>query len=126
MNLKISYRDVDTALSAQKMFNLRQKSTVAIIEGKFREARNIQKEFAKLAVDDFETFKTLPSVRFKNVPFKPSVSIFFKSLQFKLFRMFTKKSPEEKLFRQKYNEYIKEIDKNNQVRERVDITLPSY
>ena len=116
MNLKISYRDVDTALRAQKMFNLRQKSMTAFIGGNFREVRRLQKEFAKMAVEDFETFKTLPEINFCNVSF-------FQIVSYKIFSMFVINSQEEKLLIQKYTEYRKENGKKNQIGNRIDLTI---
>ena len=109
--MKITYKDLDSALRAKQLFELRQKTMLSIMDGKFREARNAQKEFAKIAVQDFETVKTLPRINFTNVPLKLWLSLAFKSLRFKIFRAFTKDTPEEKLLANEFKNYIKNSQK---------------
>ena len=46
---------------AKKMYDLKRTTAFAVLNGRCREARQSQKEFAKLAVDNFTTAVNLPS-----------------------------------------------------------------
>ena len=123
MNFSVTYKDFATAERAIKMFNLRKESTLHIMSGEFKAARQTQKEFAKLAVQDFETFKTVPTISFTNVPIKEWLGMAFQGLKFKIFSAFTKKTPEEKQLAKKYNEYIKELTAGNSNKHSVNVAL---
>lgn len=127
MNIrKISYNSLDAALRAQKMFELKNQSTKSIMEGKFKQARKLNKEFAKLAIEDFETFTTLPTINISNVPIKDFLSIVWTSVKYRIYKAFTKKSPEEKLLIQKYKKYKKETSAEERNKNNININLPFY
>ena len=126
MDFKITYSNLDSALNAQKMFQLRQRAMLSIVGGNFKEARNSQKEFAKIAVSDFETCKTLPNINYTNVPIKMFLGVWFKSLKFRFYKLFTEKSPEEKQLKKLYKTFLKEQKTDPNVGpKKIDIRIPS-
>lgn len=125
MSMKITYKSIDSAMNAAKMFELRKHASLSIISGKFKQARTAQKELAKAAVEDFETFKTLPNVRITNVPPKVWFPLLVKSLKFKIYNAFTKKTPEEKLLAKEYKNYVKNLTPEMKKQKTIDITIPS-
>ena len=88
---------------AKKMYDLKLRSSTAVLTGKFKDARNAQKEFAKLAVDNFSTALELPA------PIEGKISLFSKAglrcLKFMIYRVFCKSSPEEKKLKSMVNDY---------------------
>ena len=125
MNFKVTYKDFDTALRAKKMFELRRDINLHIINGEFKKARSAQKQLAKDAVEDFETYKTLPHINFTNIPFKEWISIAIKSLKFRIFKAFTKNTPEEKLLAEKYSKYAKTLTSDDKNKNTINIVIPS-
>ena len=110
MGFKITFDNADSAINAMKFFNLRQQTLISVLSGNFKLARSQQKEFAKAALDDFETYKKLPNkITYDNLPFLPSLFVFFKTLKYSIFYAFSKKTPEEKEFTQKAKEYLKTL-----------------
>lgn len=126
MDFSVTYKSIDAAMRAKKMFELRRESVLSVIDGKFRNARNADKEFAKIAVEDFDTFKTLPIIRMKNVSFKEWVGLAFKSLGFRIYKAFTKKTPEEKQLRQQNKLYRKELTPEELKKKTIEYNLPRY
>ena len=124
-NFKIQFSNIEQAMNAAKMFELRQKAGIAILEGKCREARTAQKEFAKLAVADFDTFTKLPHMNIHGVSPRLFFPMLLKSLKFKLFSLFSKLSPEEKLLRKQYQAYVKNVTKEDIAKKTIDVTIPS-
>ena len=107
MDFKINFNNFENAMNAAKMFELKKHSAISVLEGKCRDARAAQKELAKIAVDDFDTFTKLPNVQFTGFPLKLFFPVLFKTMKFKIFRLFTKKIPEEKQLAKMYKEYQK-------------------
>ncbi|MCR4880814.1 MAG: hypothetical protein K6A44_02535 [bacterium] len=97
MNYSVTYKNFDTAINAARMFELRKLVSISVMEGNFRNARVAQREFAKAAVEDFDTLKTLPYITFTNVPLREWLVMGFRSLEYKFYKFFTGKSKEEKL-----------------------------
>lgn len=124
-DFKVSYKTIDEEIRAQKMFSLRQKAILSISEGKYREARQAQKDFAKIAVEDFEIYKTLPNIHVHNVPLREGWEIFKKLVKFKIYRLFTRKTPEEKQLKRQYKEYSKQLTQDDKKNKTIDITIPS-
>ena len=125
MNYKITFNNIDSALNAKKMFELRQHITISILDGKYRAARKSQKELAALAVKDFDAYKSLPKINFKNAPFREVLSLIGKSIKFRLYYAFDKKTPEEKLLTEKYKIYRKNLTPEEERKKTIDITIPS-
>ena len=88
---------------AQKMYKLKFESSTSILTGNFKNARIAQKEFAKLAVDNFDIALKTPA------PVKANFSLFstqgLKCLQFLLYKTFCKKTPEEKQLKRMLQDY---------------------
>ena len=109
MGFKITCNSMESAINATIMFNLRQQTMQSVVSGNFKLARSQQKEFAKVALDDFETYKKLPNIFFDNMPFWPSLFVFFKTLKYRIYYAFSKKTPEEKELTKKAKEYLKTL-----------------
>jgi len=122
--MKISYPNLETALKAQKMFQLRQQTLLSIMDGKYKNARKIQKELAKNAIEDFDTYTTLPKVNFTNIPLKLWFSMLWKSIKFRIFKAFTKNSPEEKILNKKIKTYKKTLTKEDINKKTINIKMP--
>ena len=112
MSLKVTYKDYDTALKAAKMFELRNQVSLSVLSGNFRNARAAQRELAETASDNFDVYKTLPSVKITNIPLKEWFVLAFRSLEYKAFRLFSKKTPKEKLFSEQWKSYIKSLKRH--------------
>ncbi len=124
-NITIKFNNTENALNAVQMFNLRQNSLGAVISHKFRDARNYQRQLAKLAAEDFDTFKTLPNVSYKNVPFGIWLVSLFRNLDFKIFKLFTKTTPEEKAFYKKSREYFKTLTPEDIKKNTLEVDMKS-
>ena len=101
--------------------------TITVID-KFEKLtrQELEKEFAKIAVSDFETCKTLPNINYTNVPIKMFLGVWFKSLKFRFYKLFTKKSPEEKQLKKLYKTFLKEQKTDPNVGpKKIDIRIPS-
>ena len=122
MDLKITFNNFENAMNAVKMFELRKQSAISVLEGKCKTARTAQKELAKIAVADFDTFKKMPNIQFTGFPLKLLFPIMFKTMKYKMFRMFTKKIPEDKQLAKMYKEYKKSLtpDEINQKTLKID------
>ena len=116
---------MDAAVNAAKMFELSKQRNLAIWDGKYREARNIQREFAKIAVKDFETCKTLPNIHFNNAPLSVVLVALGRSIVYRIFKAFTKQTPEEKELAKKYTEYQKQLTPEDKKKNTINITIPT-
>ncbi len=125
MNYKVSFSNIESAMNAKKMFELRQASTSLILSGEFKKARSIQKEFAKMAVNDFEAYKALPLVRYNNVPFKVWLAMLGKSIKFRLYKMFSPLSNDEKQLNKLSRSYLSNLSDSDKKKKTIDITIPS-
>ena len=124
-DFKASYKDLDTAIRAAKMFELRKQVSISVLDGKFREARKQQKELAKAAVDDFETYKTLPFIHFimKSFPLKSVIGLMINTLGFKIFNKFSKKTQEEKQLLNLSKEYYRNLTKDDIKNKTIDVVI---
>ena len=79
---------------AKKLYNLKLEHTSNVLYGQVKEAKECHRNFAKLAVENFDTFIKTPS------PIKGSFSIFskpgFNIIKYLIYSFFTKDSPDEK------------------------------
>ena len=121
------FKDIDTAARAVKMFELRKQISIFCLDGKFREARKLQKELAHEAINDFETYKQLPllQIRANKITVKESLSLLFLSLKNKLFYKFSKKTPEEKQLNKMCKEYFGSLTQEEIKAKTIDYTIPS-
>ncbi len=125
MNYSVTLKTIDSAINATKLFELKMQSALSIMDGKYRAARASQKAFAKLAVDDFDSFKALPNIKITGIPLKEGIKIFFKNLGFKIFKLFTRRTPEEKQLATKYKAYRRELTPEDIKNHTIDFNLPS-
>ena len=123
MIYNVQYKTAEEAIRATKMIKLQQNSTISIANGKFRAARASQKEFAKIATEDFDTYKTLPIITVRNFGFKEWLGLAFKRLAFKIFKAFTKKTPEEKQLKNMAQQYYKEVSSEELKKRTVNVDL---
>ena len=93
----------------KKLYDCKFKHVSNLLYGNTKEAKKNYQEFAKLAVDNFETAVQVPS------PLKGSVPLFSKLglniIKYLIYDLFTKNSPEEKQLKKMYEEY--KIKKNH-------------
>ncbi|MBQ7125698.1 hypothetical protein IJO12_01275 [bacterium] len=99
--MKIS--SVSKAPIKKQLYDTRINLFSAIMDGKYNEARQCQKEFAKIAVDNFDIAIQTPQ------PVKGSFPLFskmgWKAVKFMIFKFFSKKTPEEKQLKKMLREY---------------------
>ncbi len=124
-NYTVKFSDMDSAIRASKMFELKKQSMISIVEGRFKDARTAQKECAKIAVEDFDAFTKLPKVNIHNMPLSAGLSILWQSLKFRVYNAFCRKTTEEKELAIKTKEYIKNTTPEEQKQRTIDVTIPS-
>ena len=126
-DFKLTFKDMDTAVRATRMFELRKQIGISAMDGKFRDARKYKKELAKEAVNDFETYKKLPFLHFDiaHVPVKAILDMALNSYKFKIFNKFIKKTPEEKQFDKLSKEYFSSLSPEEIKKNTIDITIPA-
>ncbi len=83
---------------AGKIKTLRSETIYSMLLGDFKGFRKAQKEYAKVAVDNFELTKSVPSPQINNVPLFSKIGL--NILKCIFLNKFTKKTPEEKLLKQ--------------------------
>lgn len=88
---------------AKKMYDLKLKTSVSVLTGKCREANKAKKEFAKLAVDNFDTAIKLPQPVTGTFPWYSNFGL--NTIKYMLFNLFVKKSPEEKKLKEMIDDY---------------------
>ena len=123
-NFKIQFKDIDSAMRAAKMFELKKQVNISVLEGKCKQARAAQKELAQMAVADFDTYKTLPYVNIKMNNLKIFFPLIFKTIKFNLYRTFCKTTPEEKELAKLYKSYAKGLTEEEKKNKTLDITIP--
>ena len=88
---------------AKKMYDLKLKTSLAVLNGRCREARAAQKEFATIAVDNFSEAINLPQPIKGSFPWYSNFGL--NMLKFMIFKLFTKKTPEEKKLQAMVDDY---------------------
>ena len=111
-------------LKANEMFNYTKSIMTNVLFGDFKRAREMEKALAKVAVDNFETYKQIPMLEFKNVPLAIVHKVMVKNLQYKIYRAFSKKTPEEKTFMKMKKEYVDELKAQNKKPQVQEINFP--
>ena len=126
-DFKIQFKDMDSAIRAAKMFELRRQISLSSLEGNLREARKYQKQLAHEAVNDFETYTKLPILRITdpNMSAKSVLSMLFSSIKSNIFFKFSKKTPEEKQFYKMCKEYFGKLTPEEIKEKTIDYTIPS-
>ena len=126
-DFKATFKDTASAIRAAKIFELRKQAMMSVMDGRFKDARNYQKEIAKDAVTDFEAYKKQPFIHFSvpGMPLKEFFSMAFNSFKFKIYNKFTKKTPEEKQLNKLSKEYFKNLSKEDIKKNTIDVTIPT-
>ena len=88
---------------AKKMYDLKLKTSLSVLSGKCKEARVAQKEFAKIAVDHFETAVKVPQPVTGTFPWYSNFGL--NTIKFMIYKTFCKKTTEEKQLKQMLNDY---------------------
>ena len=91
---------------AQKMKKLKFEYSIDVITGNYKNAKKTYREFAKLAVDNYETAKVIGPAIQGNIPLFSKYGI--NALKYIIYNFFTKKTSEEKL--------LKKLSKENSIR----------
>jgi len=96
--MKVSMNNVSTVVKNTALLSdLKSKMLVSTVLGDYRGYKTASKEFASIAVKDFQAAKNAPSPSVKNVPLFSKVGLKMAKVWFlNLFRI---KTPEEKLLR---------------------------
>lgn len=126
-DFKLHFNDIDTAVKAAKMFELRKQISASALSGKFSETRKYQKQLAHEAINDFETYKSLPFLHIKNpnMSFSDVLFLMFTSAKNKFLYKFSKKTPEEKQFNKMCKEHFGKLTPEEIKKQTIDITIPS-
>ena len=98
---------------ADKMKQLKWDHAHNMLLGNAKKAKESYREFAKLAVDNFEIATQLPAPIKGNVPLFSKTGL--KILKYVLYDIFTKRTPEEKKLKRMSEEYQlkKNLEKYN-------------
>ncbi len=108
----------------KQMFEYRKQSFLNVLIGNFKEAKKNRQELAKLAIENFEDFKTLPKINFTNTPKSIIKTAIFNGFKYRLYSAFTSKTPEEKALKKMSKEYLKELKANKKQIKTINIPFP--
>ena len=114
----------DMKQKATQLFNLQKISMGAILTGQFKNARWAEKQYAELAVENFDIAKKMPKVNTVGVPLQIFGKALINGIGYRIYRAFTPKSPAEKQLAKMAKSYEKELKAENKKRETVNIILP--
>ncbi|MCR5265544.1 MAG: hypothetical protein K6E29_02995 [Cyanobacteria bacterium RUI128] len=101
-------------VKANEILNYYKLRMLHVISGNFKEAREAHKQMAKLAVEDFDTYKQVTNFKIANLPPEVNKILLVNSLKYKAYCAFSKKTPEEKQLEQMNKEYIREMKAKKQ------------
>ena len=96
-----------------------------IIFGKFKEARAAEKSLAEICIKNFEDYKLIPRIIYRNIPRFLQKMVLINSIKYRIYKAFTKKTPEEKQFMKMKKEYLEELKSQNKKLEVVYIDFPN-
>ena len=126
-DFKLTFKDINSAIAAARMFELRKQVSLAVFDGKFKDARKFQKELAANAVNNFDIYKQLPlmHINMPRMSFKSMLELVLNTFKFKIYNKFTRKTPEEKQLNQLAKDYYSNLTKDDLKKNTIDITIPS-
>jgi len=104
--LELNNKNINNAI---QMLECNKQIFLGIISGNFKEARDNERKLARLAIDDFEAYKSVPSVNITDFPRSLYDRKRINDIKYMIYKIFTLKTPEEKLFAKKQKEYAKEL-----------------
>lgn len=113
-------------IKAQKILDVGREAYINMVLGNFKEARQLEKEHAKLALADFELYKQIPHLVLAGVPKEIIKQVQKNGFKYMLYKLFSTKSPEEKQFLKMRKEYLKQLKSENKQIKTVTITLPQF
>ena len=117
------YQDM---IKAQSMLDAGTNAFKCIIFGKFKLAREFEKEQAKLAVKDFDVFKQIPRISITNLPKEVITKTLINSFKYRVYKAFSKKTPEEKEFLKLKKGFLKELKAEHKEIKTVTLELPRF
>ena len=88
-----AYQDM---VKAQNMLDVGTNAFKCVIFGKFKLAREFEKEHAKLAVADFDVYKQIPHLVLNGVPKEVIKQARNNAFKYRIYKLFTPKTQEEK------------------------------
>lgn len=96
-------------VKAEEIFEYEKAFWINVLMGKFKEAKKLQQDLAKLAINDFEIYKAVTNFEITNFPKEVNKILFFNSIKYNIYRAFTSKSPEEKELKRMNKKYLKDM-----------------
>ena len=112
-------------VKANNLFNMGYNAYINAVTGNFKEARKLEKEFAKKAVEDFEIYKLLPKVVLQGAP-KEVIKLANKnSRKYWIYKLFSPKTKEEKQLAKLRKQFIKELKAENKQIQTVEVKIPN-
>lgn len=115
------YQDM---VKAQNMLDAGTNAFKCVIFGKFKLAREFEKEHAKLAVADFDVYKQIPHLVLNGVPKEVIKQARNNAFKYRIYKLFTPKTQEEKQFLKMRREYLNELKAKNIKPKTVTLELP--
>lgn len=112
-------------VKANEILNYVKMHMSYVIFGDFKKAREISKELAKLAVKDFDIYKSMTNFRITNLPPEAGKILFINSIKYKIYRLFSPKTEEEKQLYKMNKEYLKKMKSENIKLKPVEIKFPN-
>lgn len=100
-------------LKANEMLEYVKAYMTHVIMGEFKDAREFQKDVARLAVKDFDLYKKVTNFRITELPPEVSRILLINSLRYKIYRAFTSKTPAEKELTRMNKQYLKDMKAQN-------------
>ena len=97
----------------REIFEVIKLYLLKIFEGNFKEARQYQKQLAKMAINDFEIYKGVSNFKLTDFPNDVNKILLKNSLKYKIYDLFSMKTKEEKQLRKMNKEYYKELKAKN-------------
>jgi hypothetical protein len=96
-------------LKVSKVFEQQRLLMVYVNIGKFKEAREAEKEFAKVAVENFNAYKLIPLLKFRNVPRDIAEMSRKNCRKYFFYRLFSPKTKDERTFAKMKKEFEKQL-----------------
>lgn len=113
-------------VKANEILNYTKLGMLNILSGNFKEAREAHKQLAKIAVEDFETYKQATNFKITNLPPEAGKPLLINSLKYRLYYAFSPKTPEEKQLDKMNKEYMKKLKENKIERKPQIIKFPNF
>lgn len=101
-------------VKANEIINYTKMQMLYIFDGKFKEAHEMHKEMAKIAVEDFDTYKKATNFKITNLPPEAGKPLLINSLKYKVYYAFSEKTPDEKQLEKMNKEYMKKMKANKE------------